>query len=327
MGTDETRKAVYRDSNDLLDFFRETNEMQKAKAYPQLESYPLEAKIALTWTGNDPARGGYVRYSSAVDNWASTSTRALNLYPLIENEWKQISEKDYNWKTVSVRTLKQMRDYLLKSSLARALPFSPSQLAYSITNFVYSKLIHVGKNTAAQAFVEVDGERTINYNIDNADYHWRSLTETDKFYGTCSDARAVIDALLKAYGIPTIPLNFSWDRVVKNYETGRYETGHAVVLLYDSLYDGHDHSEGRWRTSERFIWEAEPLLNIFVFRIPIRHYNYFRPVVDTFNLHLKPIDMYYKMERLNAESAQHQFYIEGIGTGDVKSWTIYYRLL
>jgi hypothetical protein len=51
MGTDEVKQVVYKDTGDLLNFFRETNEIQKARGYHSLQEYPLEAKVALAWTG------------------------------------------------------------------------------------------------------------------------------------------------------------------------------------------------------------------------------------------------------------------------------------
>jgi hypothetical protein len=51
MGDDQVREAVKEDSSSLLEFFRETNEQQRLTWNHQLEDYPLEAKVALVWTG------------------------------------------------------------------------------------------------------------------------------------------------------------------------------------------------------------------------------------------------------------------------------------
>ena len=49
LGNEEVRQTVYKTANELLNFFRETNEIQKAKGFHQLEDYPLEAKLSLGW--------------------------------------------------------------------------------------------------------------------------------------------------------------------------------------------------------------------------------------------------------------------------------------
>jgi hypothetical protein len=52
MGDSQVKEAVRKDASDLLHFYRETNRLQDELKRPKLEDYPLEAKIALGWTGS-----------------------------------------------------------------------------------------------------------------------------------------------------------------------------------------------------------------------------------------------------------------------------------
>jgi len=53
MGDEPVRQAAYNDTNTLLSFFRDMNQMKKTRGFYQLEDYPLEAKVALAWTGGE----------------------------------------------------------------------------------------------------------------------------------------------------------------------------------------------------------------------------------------------------------------------------------
>jgi hypothetical protein len=98
MGTDQVQLQVRKDTSDLLLFYRETNELQEQRGYPQLENYPLEAKVGLGWTGSLSMHWmgdrTQLRYPASLVFW-----KAVRL-PLI------VYEKD----TVSVETLRKMRD-------------------------------------------------------------------------------------------------------------------------------------------------------------------------------------------------------------------------
>lgn len=97
IGDDQIRKAVYKDTNDLLNFFRETNEIQKTKGYYQLENYPLEAKVCLAWTGSE--------------NIAYYVMDILNRY-YTRGTREKISNDNYSRITVNIETLKEMREFV-----------------------------------------------------------------------------------------------------------------------------------------------------------------------------------------------------------------------
>ena len=297
-------QAVYKDSNKLLDFGRETSRLQKTLGFPfTLEDSPLIGKIAWAWRANDLGRFGHIRYEPFWGDSNTASMKPLNLHPFVENLRNRINLKDYYWQTVSVETLKDMRDYQFKQKIDLS---SPSRITLSSTSFAYNNLIHVGKHPSEEAFIEIDGERTINHNINNANSSWTSLMKTGKYHGVSDDAMTLIDALLKAAGIPTVPLDYSWTR------TG-IETGHEVVLFYDG---------SKWKTNEYLGWDGPPTLDVYVFRIPVTSYNYFRPIKDRFNPNNQLIDMYHKIIGIDGHVANAQFLDKGISTTDIEDWIV-----
>jgi len=97
MGNEQVREAVKKDTSDLLVFLRETNEMQHALAHHQLENYPLEAKIALAWTGGLSM------------HWIGPLTQPKVPMRLEYYKTQRLPMVVYEKDTVSVRTLGEMR--------------------------------------------------------------------------------------------------------------------------------------------------------------------------------------------------------------------------
>jgi len=98
IGDDQVRKAVYKDTNDLLNFFRETNEIQKARGYYQLENYPLEAKVCLAWTGGLNM------------HWIGPLTQPKIPMRLVYYQDRRLPLIVYEKDTVSINTLRKMRE-------------------------------------------------------------------------------------------------------------------------------------------------------------------------------------------------------------------------
>jgi hypothetical protein len=92
MGDERVIEAVKTDANELLTFFRETNEMQKQRGYYQLEDLPLEARILLAWAGGMGVAGA-----------SDQPFRLENL------RTKGVYREAYDWNTVSINTLRKTR--------------------------------------------------------------------------------------------------------------------------------------------------------------------------------------------------------------------------
>ena len=97
MGDEQVREAVRNDTNNLLLFLRETSELQKQKGYDQLEGYPLEAKVALAWTGGLSM------------HWLGPLTQPKVPMRLEYYKTQRLPTVVYEKDTVSVRVLREMR--------------------------------------------------------------------------------------------------------------------------------------------------------------------------------------------------------------------------
>jgi len=98
MGDGQVREAVKKDTGDLLAFLRETDQMQKDRGVFELEMYPLEAKIALAWTGGLSM------------HWIGPLTQPKTPVRLVYYQNQRLPFIVYEMDTVSVSTLRQMRE-------------------------------------------------------------------------------------------------------------------------------------------------------------------------------------------------------------------------
>ena len=105
MGTEEVRRAVYKDINEFLEFGRSTSELQKALGLPyNLENYPLEAKVCWAWRGNEIMKWNPLKWQPTMPT--SLVYYSSNPLPLV------IYEKD----TVSITALRKMREFISEYS-------------------------------------------------------------------------------------------------------------------------------------------------------------------------------------------------------------------
>jgi len=98
MGDDEVDEAVYDNCSNLLALFRETDSLQRQEGYHPLEEYPLEALVALAWTGNISMR------------WDGEVAQPNELLRLVYYRDRHLPLDVYERDTASVETLRKMRD-------------------------------------------------------------------------------------------------------------------------------------------------------------------------------------------------------------------------
>jgi len=182
MGDDEVRAAVYRDTNDLLNFLRGSNEIQGARGYSQLEDYPLEAKITLGWTGGE---------SPDV-----AKSHALSLFLN-----KELDMKSYKWDFTSVDTLEKMRTFMINEGLLgpafETLKKVSYYFMYDGPHWTYT--LHGGQTET----VDIDGEFMGNYMFGSTNHCFDQFLKKGKVYGVSYDHLPFIDALLQSVGIPS----------------------------------------------------------------------------------------------------------------------------
>ena len=199
MGDTQVADSLYNYANDLLNFFRETNEIQKSREYYQLEDYPLEAKIALAWTGSENV--GY---------------KLIHL----NDQGKHIDKNTYSQSSASLSTLREMRNFVINQWLDRD--------ADKIIKKMENLYIDLPKYWAGQTPTWTVGEEKDRVLL-NANYTWEYFKAHGKGIGVCVDETTFDDALAKSVGIATLPIEVGGTRK----DNSKLEA-HAFVLYYNS---------------------------------------------------------------------------------------------
>ena len=230
MGDGKVREAVKKDTSDLLAFFRETNEFQRVKGYTQLESYSIEAKLALTWTGNSSP----TTYTRRYDRYSKTRM------PL----------DDYLWDTVSVNSLRQMRQIVTDREWLHA------DAGVTVSNLEYyfyfekgvAKSDHWDFTLGRDDKIFVDGKEVLNKNIQNVDWLLEYFLRNGKGIGVCTDEAAFVDAFSKSWGIVTTFVDRQTLVPPEQIPPGMSTDEHAVGHEYVTYFDPSTHS---WKADER----------------------------------------------------------------------------
>ena len=185
MGDKEVIASVRNDTINLLTFLRETNQLQEQEGYYPLESYPLEAKIVLGWTGGESPD--------------AAKSHALSLFL-----GKQLDLKSYHWDFTSVDTYRNMQAFMMNPNSSIPL-LSKSALwtlhdlnvyfQYNGPHWVYT--LHGGPSQT----VVVDGESMSNWEYGSTNYCFSRFLSTGIVYGVSYDHLPFIDSLLKSVGI------------------------------------------------------------------------------------------------------------------------------
>jgi hypothetical protein len=192
IGDEQVKRAVYKDMNDLIGFFRETNLWQLENGYYLLENYPLEAKIALAWTGNQTP--------------VYAKTHSLSFFMD-----KPLDIKSYNWNTVSISTLRKMKDIAeQKKWLSKNVVETIGNIEnYFYFNRGYSNSTHwnfTSPGSRRDKWIIVDGERVGNFFVGNMDYLFNYFSGHDQSFGGCNDEASWVNTWGIAIGIATYPL-------------------------------------------------------------------------------------------------------------------------
>ena len=199
MGTEEVRKAVYKDINEFLEFGRSTSELQKALGLPyNLEDYPLEAKVCWAWRGN------IMIYTFSPLNLANQ---------ILQN--KRLDMDTYEWNFVSSSTLSSYRRLFFhrfvsfKSPIISMNRISQFFSRYNWETWPYEK-----------------GESPIAGNVQKMLEHYLSTGKAGP--GRCGDKAAFVGTIAKSMGIST---NTVW--VGEREGSTYYGPPHFFEISYD----------------------------------------------------------------------------------------------
>ena len=205
VGDDQVARAVYNDTTQLLRYFRETNEIQRAGGYYSLEDYPLEAKVFLAWTGNMAATAG--RHSLT-----GYTNRRLPLAA-------------YRYDTVSIETLMKMKSMISGNGWDGP---SVDTTVMNIESYLFTGSSPRWNYTCTQEKEQnilVDGETVDNCGIFNVDWQFERYEKTGMFVGGCADEASVANGFLMSIGIASTITSVRWGT--------KGDTGHFHVAYYE----------------------------------------------------------------------------------------------
>lgn len=221
MGDEQVKQAVKKDTTDLLVFFRETNELQEERGYYQLEGYPLEAKIALAWSGSITPLWGHHGLSSL---WLS--------HGYITNDTERgythirIGLNGYQWDNVNVTTLRYMRDWMVRYNwVSRHID---KTVAFIEDNFYFNGMgvrWEYADVSVNNKIIQLDNETCLNNHIFNNNAHFARYVRGEKVTGGCADEASFIDAWCKSWGIASTAL---WHQESDEH---RNICGHYFIIM------------------------------------------------------------------------------------------------
>jgi len=305
MGDDQVREAVKKDTGDILSFFRETNELQKHRGYYQLEGYPLEAKIALAWTGNMNMK------------WVGLGSQPKMPMRLVYYANRRMPPVVYQKDTVSVATLKQMRPIALNMSWwVKDVPASVTNVEthfYSGTPWISPTKTWEYATPSAGVILDEDG---LDAWLD-IDWQFSRYLRGLRPRGDCGTEAAWTDAWAKSMGISTaLHWMYKIDEPINS--SSWYSHSYAIYFVPQTR---------TWTAWKRQILEFVPLnpsitIDYFIYRPPVeqRHYLHYQ-------LQLEPTFMVvehsaFAIESVNLQDTQAML-LAGIPTSQMKQWLLY----
>ena len=226
IGTDEVRQAVRKDTNDLLNFLRETNVAQKARGQYSLEDYPLEAKLALAWTGTTSTLGGpfgLIRYSNY---HMATPTYRPNI---IHQPWPtgRFPIEGYKWNRMSVQTLKEIQDYAMQRSDPKDVnKYISTWEDYFFGGYMGTSTNHWSFITWPDVIANVSGVDVWDGGVLNVEYQMQRILTGQNPIGDCGAETALMEAFARAVGVASLETwRFTLDR--------GYKASDGAMAYYD----------------------------------------------------------------------------------------------
>jgi hypothetical protein len=284
MGDEQVRNAVHEDANSILDYFRETNEWQRTRDYYQLEDYPLEAMVALGWTGN----------------------RTLNRDPFGLQKFKndKLPLGAYLHNTVNVSTLKDMRR---ESERYKWVNRDINKFIEHIEeNFFFSGIrknwdYHTGENEE-----EIDKIVSTNIDVQYWDLYKRGL----RCRGDCGAETGFVDAWVKSTGGASTTI---WRHTFPREPIKR----HNHVIYFDPSSDLWKAYEKQLEEPDR---EMQTIYDLWIYKPPVNQINILYEVGHgTGDWKGNP---YYLIKNITLGRIRNMF-LCGTKTSEMKEWVLY----
>ena len=172
---------------------------------------PLEAKIALAWTGGDTGTHGPHAITGS-----QTSHNCKNF---------KLDLTGYLWNNVNVETLKQMSDHVKqKEWITKNIDKTVANIEEYF--FFGGQDQHYRYVSSWDVKVEVDDETVSARNMNNPNFNFRHYMENGYAIGVCEDEMTLASGFLKSWGIATLPQMAYW-------KEGKSYNGHTYTMYFD----------------------------------------------------------------------------------------------
>jgi len=313
MGDEQVKDAVRRDINDLLAFFRETNDKQRQAGCSELEDYPLEAKLCLTWTGSITPYSG--EYGLSKERWSNDYTQ------------KKLDIKAYRWDAVNVTTLRSMQEIIQRKQW---LNKDVNEMIARIEYYFYFE----GRRRYGDAwrsnhwiycnqernngFIELGGEKHRNWRLFAPNHQFDFYLQNDYVTGSCLDETVFIGAWAKSWGISTTAM---WS-ICNDPNV----TTHAYSIYYDP-------SDKSWKAyGEQLAWYVvEPgglgvkhdLVLLLIFKPPMQQKEYLRIFTFTIPPDISVGNMFTTFQKGFTLASVRGMFSDGVPTAQMRQWLFY----
>jgi hypothetical protein len=319
MGNEEVREAVKKDTSDLLTFFRETNELQKQKGCYRLEDYPLEAKVALAWTGTTSTLQGpfgLIRYSNYRQ---ATPTYRPNI---IHQPWPTgvFPIEGYRWDHMSVQTLKEIQEYAMhKSDPKDVNKYISTWEDYFFGGFMRGTTSdHWSFITWPDVVANVSGVDVWDGGVLNVEYQMQRIFAGQNPVGDCGAESALVDAFARAVGVASVETwRFTLDRGYKASDTAiaYYDPQTHLWKIYSERIDRNMLGNGDILPSDK--------LDFWVYKPPVVLAGFLSATADTPTYdHSYAGKMFFAVRGIkNADF--NSMWIAGVSASQMKQWLLY----
>ena len=302
IGDSSVQQQVRKDDVDLLDFFRETNDLQRKDGFPQLENLPLEAKVSLAWLGGETGTHGHYGLTG------SQTVRDDTMY--------QLNLRGYSWDVVSIQTLREMRDEMMRQGWVS--PSIDETVAKVEDYFFFSGFNeHFDYVSSRQVTIQIWNETAESRNINNANFEFEYYKQTGKGIGVCADEMTLVSAFFKSWGIATLPLESYWFQ-------GDWYDGHSFTMYFDA-------ASNRWKVTPFQIGIVFDLVrDAYIFLPPVLQNQYIPTGKETPSEAIVPYP--YQTGEVNTKMFTPMYNITGnymnrfrigVDTTQMKQWILY----
>ena len=304
IGDDQVREAVKRDVSELLVLFRETNDLQRRKERFALENYPLEAKVALAWTGGLNM------------HWVGPATQPKMPMRLVYWNKQRLPLVVYQKDTVSIDTLRKMRE------IAEEKMWWNKEVSRSVGNveefFYFAGYKNNWDFVSAQPILDENG---LDAWLDT-DWQFKRWLDGQKPRGDCGTEATFIDAWMKSMGIAS---TVHWMYRLGQASGSTSWWSHSYAIYFDP-------TNRAWRAHTRQIQDLVPRdenyksfsMRYFIFRPPVNQVRYLEyrvawsgNVPDYYYAQLA-----YTFTEVSFGRTQEILY-NGVTTVQMKQWLLY----